>query len=101
MKTFASFGVLIVGLYVGALAQRNLTAHPYQTAVGSVEKNSPQRVVVNRNPCADAKYITFSGNFKVKSLGVRTCNNGKTYEAFQVTQCGGDHDQKDAVCKSS
>lgn len=101
MKGLAFLCVTIACLFAGVAAQRHSTMRPYQTAVGVLEKSSGGRAVINWNPCGDAKFLTIDGNFRIKNLGVKRCNNGKTYEAVQITQCGGDRDQRHAICKSA
>jgi hypothetical protein len=77
-----------MSLFIQAFAQEDhKTAKPNQTAIGKIEKTGDGKVRVDRNPCGDSsKIIIFSGNFRIKELGQRQCNNGKTYKAVKATQ---------------
>lgn len=100
MKSLAIAYVLAAALLLIADQERNRMALPYQSAVGTVEALGDGKVRVNWDPCERGKFINFMGNIRIKSLGRRQCNNGKIYDAVQVTQCGGNHDQSDSICKS-
>ena len=102
-----SFKIGLAGLLftssLAMTADRNSSARPYQVAVGVIEKESAteRTLVLNLKPCGGAsRFVTFKDKFVMKPLGTRTCNaTGNSYQATQVTQCGGDHDETDNICK--
>ena len=102
MKIFALGCVLAVAFLLSPQQEKARRARPYQTAVGPVEKlGNSAKIRVNWEPCGNGKYLIFTGNIRIKDMGKRQCNNGRTYDAVQVTQCGGDNDQNDPICHAS
>lgn len=96
--------LLLVGaaciILLGGIVQRNRTAEPYQTAVGETKKSSGNTLMLDWNPCGTEKILTFRDNYRVKEMGTRTCNSGKTYKAVRVTQCGGPNDGNNPICRA-
>lgn len=101
MRVFILFCILVVGFFIHTairpnfdagfvihtFAQRSRTATRGDVVVGELKKSSSNRVMINWTPCGEVtKIVIFSGNFKVKNLGSKTCNNGTTYDAVRVTQ---------------
>ena len=112
MRIFSLFCIFVTNILVFTPLGQNLnvsflsnlfqaSAKPYTIAVGKLEKDSGNHLVVNTKLCGSpSKLVTLSGNFRKLYLRTETCN-GKAFEVYRVVQCGGNNDSNHPICKSN
>lgn len=81
--------LLPILLTTDGLPQRSIAARVGDVANGEIVRESDGRLLLNVKPCAEGNadsYIDFHQPYGKRSLGQKTCPNGRSYEAFSIEQ---------------
>lgn len=83
------FVLLPILLTTDGLPQRSMSARAGDVANGEIVREADGHLLLNVKPCAEGdaqSYIDFHEPYGKRSLGNKSCPNGRAYEAFSIEQ---------------